>query len=98
MKEAEMAIARVVSFEGVSDERIEQMKQIGDEAPPEGLDASEMILLHDPTGGKSLAILFFDSDDAYRRGDEILNAMPAEDTPGQRTSVARYDVAMRMTG
>ena len=92
-----MAFARVVSFEGVSDERIEQMKQMADEAPPEGLDSSEMILLHDADGGKALAIILFDSDDAYRRGDEILNAMPAEDTPGQRTSVARYAVAMRMT-
>ena len=29
-------------------------------------------------------------------GDEILNAMPSEDTPGHRTSVKKYDVAMRM--
>ena len=40
--------------------------------------------------------LFFDDEDAYRRGDEVLSAMPAGDTPGQRTSVQRYDVAMRM--
>ena len=42
-------------------------------------------------------ILFFDNEDDYRRGDEALNAMPAGDTPGQRTSVAKYEVAMRMT-
>jgi hypothetical protein len=43
-------------------------------------------------------IVFFEDEDAYKRGDEILNAMPAGETPGQRTSVTRYDVAMRMTG
>jgi hypothetical protein len=42
-------------------------------------------------------IVFFDSEDDYRRGDEALNAMPAEDTPGRRTSVAKYDVAIRVT-
>ena len=42
-------------------------------------------------------ILFFETEDDYRRGDETLNAMPATDTPGQRTGVTRYDVAVRMT-
>jgi hypothetical protein len=42
-------------------------------------------------------ILFFDNDDDYRRGDEALNAMPTADTPGQRTSVTKYQVAFRMT-
>jgi len=93
-----MAIARVVSFEGVTGERIEQLKRQVDEGEqPEGLDATELIILHDAEGEKSLALVFFDSEDAYRRGDEILSSMPAGDTPGQRTSVARYDVAMRMT-
>lgn len=93
-----MAIARVVSFDGVSKDRIEELKtRITEGEQPEGLDASEMIVLHDPEAEKSLALVFFDSEDAYRRGDEILNAMPAGDTPGQRTSVERYEVAMRMT-
>jgi hypothetical protein len=42
-------------------------------------------------------ILFFENEDDYRRGDEALNAMPAGDTPGQRTSVTKYDVAHRMS-
>ena len=45
----------------------------------------------------ALVILFFDTDDDYRRGDEALNAMPAGDTPGKRASVTKYDVAFRMT-
>ena len=42
-------------------------------------------------------ILFFDTEDDYRRGDEALNAMPAGDTPGRRTSVTNYQVVFRMT-
>jgi len=93
-----MAVARVVSFEGVSKDRIEQMKrEMNEGQPPEGLDATELVVLHDPDSEKSLAIVFFETDEAYRRGDEILDAMPAGDTPGKRASVTRYDVAMRMT-
>ena len=93
-----MAIARVVSFEGVSKDRIEQMKrEMNEGQPPEGLDATELVVLHDPDSEKALAIVFFETDEAYRRGDEILDAMPAGDTPGKRASVTRYDVAMRMT-
>jgi hypothetical protein len=52
---------------------------------------------HERGGPKSLVILFFETEDDYRRGDEVLNAMPAGNTPGRRTSVTRYDVAIRMT-
>jgi hypothetical protein len=54
-------------------------------------------VLHDPEAEKSLVIIIFDSEDDYRKGDEILNAMPAGDTPGQRTSVTKYNVATRMS-
>ena len=92
-----MALARVVSFDGVTKDRIEEMqREMGDGERPEGLPAKEIVVLHDPEGEKSLVILFFDTEDDYRQGDETLNAMSTEDTPGQRTSVKRYDVAMRM--
>jgi hypothetical protein len=92
-----MALARVVAFEGVTKERIEQLKgQMGGE-PPEGLPAKEFLLLYDPEAKQSLAVLFFDNEDDYRKGDETLNAMSRDDTPGKRLSVARYDVALRMT-
>ncbi len=93
-----MAIARVVSFEGVSSERMEEQKrQMTESDRPEGLEATELIVLHDPESETSLAIVFFETEDDYKRGDEILSAMPAGDTPGQRTSVKKYDVAHRMT-
>jgi hypothetical protein len=93
-----MALARVVSFEDVSKDRIEDLKrEITEGERPEGLPATEILVLHDAEAGKSLAIVFFETEDDYRRGDEALNAMPTGDTPGRRTSVARYDVAVRMT-
>jgi hypothetical protein len=64
--------------------------------PPEGLNTTEVIVLHDPDAETSLAIVFFDNEEDYAKGDAALNAMPATDTPGQRTSVTKYDVAIRM--
>jgi hypothetical protein len=91
-------LARAVTFEGVSKERMDEMRQeMEDGQPPEGLDAKELIVLHDPDAERSLVLVFFEDEDSYRRGDEILSAMPTGDTPGQRTSVGRYDVAMRQT-
>lgn len=93
-----MAIARVVTFDGVSTDRMQQMQKDMDEGqPPEDFPTAEMIALHDPDAEKSVVILIFESEDDYKKGDEILNAMPAGDTPGQRTSVKKYDVAMRMS-
>jgi hypothetical protein len=93
-----MALARVVEFEGVDQERMNQMRRDmeGGERP-EDVPATEIVVLHDAAAEKSLVILFFENEDDYRRGDEALNAMPAGDTPGRRTSVTKYDVAMRMT-
>jgi hypothetical protein len=94
-----MPLARVVTFEGVDSDRMAQMQQemqSGDR--PDDVPAKEIVVLHDPEAGKALVVLFFESDDDYRRGDEALSAMPASDTPGQRTSVTKYDVAFRVTG
>jgi hypothetical protein len=94
-----MALARVVSFDGVTTERIEEMKrEMRDSQPPEGLPATEVIVLHDPEAERALVVIFFDTEEDYRRGDEVLSAMPAGDTPGQRTSVTRYDVTVRRAG
>jgi hypothetical protein len=93
-----MALARVVSFEGVNTDRVEEIKrEVSQGEQPEGIPATEMIMLHDAEGERSLVILFFETEEDYRQGDETLNAMPASETPGRRTSVTRYDVALRMT-
>ena len=92
-----MAFARVVTFEGVGKERIEELRGEMDGDPPEGVPAKEIIVLHDADAEKSVVIVFFDNEEDYRLGDEALNAMPADDTPGRRTSVAKYEVPIRMS-
>ena len=92
-----MALARVVTFEGVDKNRIEEMKrEMEGQEQPEGIPATEIIVLHDAEADKSVAIVFFDNEDDYKQGDEALNAMPTADTPGRRTSVTKYDVPIRM--
>jgi hypothetical protein len=88
-----------VSFDGVSSDRMAQMQSEMQDSNerPENVPAKEIVVLHDPDAEKSLVILFFENDDDYKRGDETLSAMPAGDTPGQRTSVTKYQVAFRMT-
>jgi hypothetical protein len=93
-----MAVARVVGFSGVTNERIEELRQqIGEQGRPDEVPASEIMILHDADGQRSLAILIFDNEDDYRRGDEALQAMPADETPGSRTSIDKYTVAIRVT-
>ena len=93
-----MALARVVTFEGVDSDRMDEMaREMEGGQPPEGMPPAEVIVLHDAEAEKSVVVIVFESEDDYRRGDEILNAMPASDTPGRRTSVTKYDVAMRMS-
>jgi len=65
--------------------------------PPEGLKAKEIVVLYDAGAEKALVTLFFDSEEDYRSSDEVLNAMPADETPGRRASVTKYAVALRET-
>jgi hypothetical protein len=93
-----MSLARVVTFDGISTDRMAQMKaELEGSERPENIPAKEIVVLHDPDNDQALVVVFFDSEDDYRQGDEALNAMPAEDVPGRRTSVTKYTVAVRMT-
>jgi hypothetical protein len=93
-----MAYARVVKFDGVSRERMQELhQQIEGGGRPDDVPATEIIALHDPEAGKSLVILFFDSEEDYDAGDAVLSAMSADETPGTRLSVTKYEVATRMT-
>lgn len=94
-----MALARVVSFEGVDSDRMAALKQeIESGERPTDVPATEMLMLHDPATDGALAVLFFDSEEDYATGDAALSAMPSADTPGRRTSVTKYDVVARMKG
>lgn len=91
-----MALARVVSFDEVSKDRVEEMKrEMREGGRPDDIPAKEVVVLHDPEAERALVVLFFDNESDYERADETLSAMSADETPGKRTSVARYDVAFR---
>ena len=93
-----MALARVVTFEGVDKKRMDEMdREMQEGQPPEGFPGTEIVVLHDPEAEKSLVVVFFETEEDYQRGDEMLSAMPAGETPGRRTSVTKYNVATRMT-
>jgi hypothetical protein len=93
-----MAVARVVSFDGVSSERMQGMQaEMEQGGRPDDVPATEILVLHDPDAQKSVVVLFFDNEADYAQGDAALNAMPAGDTPGSRSGVAKYQVVARMT-
>ena len=92
-----MALARVVTFEGVNQERMDELnRQMESGEPPEGMPSAELLVLHDPSAEKSIAIVIFENEDDYAKGDEILGSMPTDNTPGTRTSVSKFNVATRM--
>lgn len=93
-----MALARVVSFDGVSQARVDEMKARMAEGRPDDIPATEVVMLYDPEAEKSKVILFFDNEADYEQADQTLSAMPADDTPGRRVSVGRYEVAVRQLG
>jgi hypothetical protein len=91
-----VAYARAVTFEGVDQNRIDELKgRLQEDERPQDIPATEIILLYDSEGQKSLVLVFFESEDDYRRGDAALNAMDPGETPGRRTSVTKYEVAVR---
>jgi len=92
-----MALARVVSFDGVGQDRVEEMKQQMNEGRPDDIPATEIVMLYNAGAEKAVVVVFFDNEDDYNRADQTLSAMPADETPGQRTSVGKYEVAVRAT-
>jgi len=93
-----MALARVVEFEGVDAAHMEeQRKRIETGERPDDLSASELVILHDPNAKRALAIVFFETEDDYAKGDAALDALPAAETPGRRVSVSKYEVAVHTT-
>ena len=92
-----MALARVVSFEGVDQARVDEMKSRIGEGPPDDVPASEVVMLYDAAEEKALVVLFFEDEDSYARGDATLSAMPADETPGRRTAISKFEVAVRQT-
>ena len=64
---------------------------------PEGMNASEFLVLFDPDTGKSVSIVLFDTVEDYESGNAILDGVNRDDAPGGRTSVERFEVPIRIT-
>ena len=59
-----MPLARVVTFDGVSSDRMtEMLREMEGSDRPENVPATEFVVLHDPEAEKSLVLFFFDSED-----------------------------------
>lgn len=95
--------ARVARWEGADAKALEdsaaeiRSRAESEGGPPPGVPAKEFLLLHDPAAGKSIAITLFESDEDYRQGDETLNSMsPPGEGMGQRVSVEKFELAVRV--
>ncbi len=85
--------ARVATFQGDPsnfDQAIEGVQSRVAADPPAGLEGARMLMLVNRETGKGCGITLYDSEEAMRRGDEALNAMPGGD--GTRISVEFYEV------
>jgi hypothetical protein len=95
--------ARVVTWEGADpatlDATVEQIRAQSAAGPPEGVPATDMILLTDAARGKSVIVVLFATEEDRRKGDETMNAMspPITDGMGKRTSVEMFDVSIKMS-
>ena len=54
-----------------------------------------MLMLVDRASGKGLGVTLFESEEAMRRGDEVLNAMTPTGESGRRTAVEFYEVPVQ---
>jgi hypothetical protein len=90
--------ARVATFQGDPagvDEAIASVRsEVESGDPPPGLEGAKMLMLIDRESGKGLGVTLFESEEAMRRGDEVLNAMNPSGG-GQRTSVEFYEVPVQ---
>ena len=93
--------ARIAKFEGAAAQGFEATREqieadMSSGNVPEGLEgATEVMLLVDRDGGTALGVVFFETEEDLRRGDEALNSMSPGEAGGRRSSVDKYEVAFR---
>ena len=89
---------RIARFEGgdlaEADQAVARVREQTQGERPPGLEgAKRMLMLIDRQNGRGLGVMFFDTEEDMRRGDEALNAMNPEGS-ARRTSVEMYEVAI----
>ena len=91
--------ARVATFEGDPanvDEAINMVRgQVESGDVPPGLEGTKMLMFVDRASGKGLGVTLFESEEAMRQGDEVLNAMTPPGESGRRTAVEYYEVPVQ---
>ena len=91
--------ARVATWEGGSAEDIrsemERLREDAGDGPPEGIPAKGFTMLADPDSGRVMAIVLFENNEDYGKGDETLSSMnPPNEGMGRRVSVDKYEVGV----
>ena len=84
--------ARMASFTADPanvDAMIERVRREVSGGPRPGLEGAKLLMLVDRESGKGVGITLFETEEALRRGDEALNAMPGG---GGRTAVEFFEV------
>jgi hypothetical protein len=87
--------ARVARFEGDPGDveaRIQKLRDTFDsgDLPPE-VTAAKILMLVDRESGGMLGVTLFESEEAMRRGDEVMNAGPGN-AGNRRAAVEFYEV------
>jgi hypothetical protein len=90
--------ARVARFEGSPDDvdaRVERLREMVDSGglPPE-LEGAKLLMLVDRESGGALGLTLFDSEEAMRKADVVMNAGGGR--AGARTGVEFYEVPLRV--
>lgn len=89
---------RLVRFTGVTQETVDKVvAQIDEsEGPPPGVTAKSMQFVYDSAQGTSLFMMAFDTAEDMAAADEVMGAMDAGDTPGERASVDMGEIIREM--
>jgi hypothetical protein len=90
--------ARVVRFTDLDVERMNETagRIEGGEGPPPGVPAKGVRMMVDESQGTAVVVVFFETEEDMRTGNEALNAMDASETPGTRATVDICEVKASM--
>lgn len=87
--------ARVARFDGDPadvDARIARLRPMLESGLPPGLEGANFLLLVDRDSGSAIGLALFDTEEALRRGDAVMNAGPGH--AGNRGTVEFYEVPL----
>lgn len=84
--------ARIVRFTDINAEQIDRIAGEAGDGPPPGVPAKKMQMVVDGSQNSAVALIWFETEEDMRQGDEALSAMDASETPGTRVSVDQGEV------